>query len=94
MWSGCMRGEFRQRSAFLILGQFLSWLAFAFASPLNRDCFAVRYKGFDWLMRDADRFIQWVNTHEGVEWMPFGDMATEFLEGRIEGYKVEGGADI
>jgi hypothetical protein len=38
--------------------------------------------------------IEYINQHEGVEWMPFGNMAKEFLEGRIEGTKVEGGADL
>jgi hypothetical protein len=38
--------------------------------------------------------IEYINKHEGVEWMPLGDMAKEFLGGRIEGTVVEGGVDI
>jgi hypothetical protein len=26
--------------------------------------------------------------------MPFGEMAKEFLEGRIEGVEIEGGAEV
>ncbi|THZ07324.1 glucose 1-dehydrogenase [Aureobasidium pullulans] len=40
-----------------------------------------------------ERIIEYINKHEGVEWMPLGDMATEFLEGRIAGVEIEGGAD-
>ena len=25
-----------------------------------------------------ERFIEWVNTHEGVQWVPMIDMANEF----------------
>jgi hypothetical protein len=38
--------------------------------------------------------IKYINKHDGVEWMPFGDMAKEFLEGRIDGVEIEGGADV
>jgi hypothetical protein len=38
--------------------------------------------------------IKYINKHDGVEWMPFGDMAKEFLEGRINGVEIEGGADV
>ncbi|KAI5195794.1 hypothetical protein E4T39_08090 [Aureobasidium subglaciale] len=37
--------------------------------------------------------INYINKHEGVEWMSFGDMAKEFLEGRIAGVEIEGGAE-
>ncbi|THW27582.1 glucose 1-dehydrogenase [Aureobasidium pullulans] len=40
-----------------------------------------------------ERIIEYINKHEGVEWMPLGDMATEFLEGRIAGVEIVGGAD-
>jgi hypothetical protein len=39
-----------------------------------------------------ERIIEYINTHEGVEWMTMGEMAREFLEGRISGATVEGGA--
>ncbi|KAG9677234.1 glucose 1-dehydrogenase, partial [Aureobasidium melanogenum] len=41
-----------------------------------------------------ERIIDYINRHEGVEWMPFGNMAREFLEGRIEGVEIEGGAEV
>jgi peptidoglycan/xylan/chitin deacetylase (PgdA/CDA1 family) len=41
-----------------------------------------------------ERLIEYINGHEGVEWMPMCEMAKEFLEGRIEGVKVEGGVDL
>ncbi|KAK6007890.1 hypothetical protein QM012_004704 [Aureobasidium pullulans] len=41
-----------------------------------------------------ERIINYINKHEGVEWMPFGNMAREFLEGRIEGVEIEGGAEV
>ncbi|CAD0017030.1 unnamed protein product [Aureobasidium pullulans] len=40
-----------------------------------------------------ERIIEYINKHEGVEWMPLGGMATEFLEGRIAGVEIEGGVD-
>ncbi|KAI5238474.1 glucose 1-dehydrogenase [Aureobasidium subglaciale] len=40
-----------------------------------------------------ERIINYINKHEGVEWMPFADMAKEFLEGRIAGVEIEGGAE-
>ncbi|KAL1633933.1 hypothetical protein SLS58_010877 [Diplodia intermedia] len=41
-----------------------------------------------------ERLIEYINKHEGVEWMTFGEMATEFREGRIPGAVVEGGVDV
>ena len=41
-----------------------------------------------------ERLIDYINSHEGVEWMPMCDMAKEFLEGRIGGVSVEGGVDL
>ncbi|RDW76753.1 polysaccharide deacetylase family protein [Aspergillus mulundensis] len=38
-----------------------------------------------------ERFIEWVNGHEGVEWCTFETMVREFKEGRIQGAVVEGG---
>jgi hypothetical protein len=38
--------------------------------------------------------INYINKHDGVEWMPFEDMAKEFLEGRIQGVEIEGGAEV
>ncbi|KAK8212784.1 hypothetical protein M8818_002949 [Zalaria obscura] len=38
-----------------------------------------------------ERIIEYINKHEGVEWMPLGDMAKEFIEGRIPGVEIEGG---
>ncbi|KAK5702158.1 hypothetical protein LTR17_022585 [Elasticomyces elasticus] len=40
-----------------------------------------------------ERIIEHINKHEGVEWMPLGDMAKEFLEGRMPGVEVEGGVE-
>ena len=46
------------------------------------------------VMRMHERFIRWVNEHEGdIVWMPLGRMAEEFAEGRITGVKIEGGAE-
>ncbi len=38
-----------------------------------------------------ERLIEYINTFEGVEWMPMEQMAEEFLAGRIQGATVEGG---
>ncbi|EOD46310.1 putative polysaccharide deacetylase family protein [Neofusicoccum parvum UCRNP2] len=40
-----------------------------------------------------ERVIEYINKHEGVEWMTFGQMAREFKEGRIAGVEIEGGVD-
>ncbi|KAF2249578.1 glucose 1-dehydrogenase [Trematosphaeria pertusa] len=32
-----------------------------------------------------ERLIEWINTHEGVEWKTFAEMAEEFRAGRISG---------
>ncbi|KAF2765744.1 glucose 1-dehydrogenase [Teratosphaeria nubilosa] len=40
------------------------------------------------------RIIEYINKHDGVEWMPLGDMAKEFAEGRFPGVEVEGGVDL
>jgi len=38
-----------------------------------------------------ERIIEWINTHEGVEWVTFEQMAQEFKNGGISGASVEGG---
>ncbi|KAK5116715.1 hypothetical protein LTR62_007389 [Meristemomyces frigidus] len=38
-----------------------------------------------------ERIIEYINTHEGVEWMTLAEMAEEFAEGRMPGVEVEGG---
>ena len=40
------------------------------------------------------RIIEYINQHEGIEWMPLCDMAKEYLEGKIPGVRVEGGVDV
>ncbi|KAK3113562.1 hypothetical protein LTR53_009047 [Teratosphaeriaceae sp. CCFEE 6253] len=40
-----------------------------------------------------ERIIEYINTHAGVEWMAFGDMAQEFLAGGFPGVEIEGGVD-
>lgn len=41
-----------------------------------------------------ERLIEYINTFEGVEWMTMGEIAKEFLEGRISGTTIEGGAEL
>jgi len=45
--------------------------------------------------RDADdiRIIEYINKHEGVEWMTMAAMAQEVLDGKIDVATVEGGVD-
>lgn len=43
---------------------------------------------------DVFSIINYIDKHDGVEWMPFGDMAREFLEGQIQGVEIEGGAEV
>jgi hypothetical protein len=38
--------------------------------------------------------INYINKHDGIEWMPFEGMAREFLKGRIQGVEIEGGAEV
>ncbi|KAJ9634280.1 uncharacterized protein PV06_00449 [Exophiala oligosperma] len=38
-----------------------------------------------------ERIIEWINSHEGVEWMTMEDMVKEFKEGRLGGAEVRGG---
>ncbi|EPQ51267.1 polysaccharide deacetylase family protein [Gloeophyllum trabeum ATCC 11539] len=44
--------------------------------------------------RCSCRFIEYVNSHEGVEWMTMGEMVDEFKSGRFGGVTVEGGAEL
>ncbi|KAI9685349.1 MAG: hypothetical protein M1820_010810, partial [Bogoriella megaspora] len=41
-----------------------------------------------------ERIIEYINKHEGVEWMTFGEMANEAFHERIPTFKVECGADL
>lgn len=41
-----------------------------------------------------DRLIQWINSHQGVEWCTFGEMADRFRRGEFPGVTVEGGAEV
>jgi peptidoglycan/xylan/chitin deacetylase (PgdA/CDA1 family) len=36
-----------------------------------------------------EKFISYINSHEGVEWVTMGSMADKFREGAIEGYKFD-----
>ena len=38
-----------------------------------------------------ERIIEWINGHEGVEWVTMETMVKEFKEGRISGAEVKGG---
>ncbi|KAB8215401.1 glucose 1-dehydrogenase [Aspergillus novoparasiticus] len=40
-----------------------------------------------------ERLIEYINSHDGVEWCTFEQMVKEFKEGRIEGFQVEGGVE-
>jgi peptidoglycan/xylan/chitin deacetylase (PgdA/CDA1 family) len=37
------------------------------------------------------RLIDYLNSHEGVEWCTFADMVDEFKQGRMQGVEVTGG---
>lgn len=41
-----------------------------------------------------ERFIEWINGHEGVEWVPMETIMDEFKEGKLTGVTVEGGVDV
>lgn len=41
-----------------------------------------------------ERLIEWINTHEGVKWVTFEEMARQFNAGEILGDVVEGGIDV
>jgi hypothetical protein len=41
-----------------------------------------------------ERLIEWINGHEGVEWVTMEQMVDEFKAGRIGGVEVEGGVDL
>jgi hypothetical protein len=40
-----------------------------------------------------ERLIEWINSHEGVEWVTFGEMSDRFRNGDFPGHVVEGGAE-
>jgi len=39
------------------------------------------------------RIIDYINQHEGVEWVTFGEMVDEFKAGRLPEFKINGGAE-
>ncbi|CAN9363151.1 glycoside hydrolase/deacetylase [Alternaria alternata] len=41
-----------------------------------------------------ERLIEWINGHQGVEWVTFGVTVDEFKSGKLSGATVEGGADV
>ncbi|PSN74608.1 glycoside hydrolase/deacetylase, partial [Corynespora cassiicola Philippines] len=41
-----------------------------------------------------ERFIEWINGHEGVEWVTMEQIVDEFKAGKLGGVEVEGGVDI
>ena len=41
-----------------------------------------------------ERLIEWINTHDGVEWCTFEQMVEEYRAGRMGGVTVEGGVDV
>lgn len=41
-----------------------------------------------------DRFIEYINKHEGIEWVTMAEMAQAFKDGKIAGVTVEGGVDL
>lgn len=40
-----------------------------------------------------ERLIEWINGHEGVEWVTMEQIVDEFKAGKLSGATVEGGAD-
>jgi peptidoglycan/xylan/chitin deacetylase (PgdA/CDA1 family) len=38
-----------------------------------------------------EKFIEYINSYKGVEWITFEEMATEFKSGRIAGYTINSG---
>jgi peptidoglycan/xylan/chitin deacetylase (PgdA/CDA1 family) len=41
-----------------------------------------------------ERLIEWINTHQGVEWVTMEQIVDEFKAGRLSGASVQGGASI
>lgn len=41
-----------------------------------------------------ERLIEWINGHDGVEWVTMEQIVDEFKAGKLAGSTVEGGADI
>ncbi len=40
-----------------------------------------------------ERIIEYINSHEGVEWVTFEQMVDEFKSGQLQGAEVTGGAE-
>jgi len=41
-----------------------------------------------------ERLIEWINGHEGVEWVTMEQIVDEFKSGNLSGATIEGGADV
>ncbi|KAF2112540.1 glucose 1-dehydrogenase [Lophiotrema nucula] len=41
-----------------------------------------------------ERFIEWLNSHEGVEWVTMEQIVDEFKAGKLAGVTVEGGVEL
>lgn len=41
-----------------------------------------------------ERIFEYINKHEGVEWVTMEQMVKDFQEGRIGGAEVKGGVDL
>jgi len=41
-----------------------------------------------------ERFIEWLNGHDGVEWVTMERILDEFKSGKLQGVEVEGGVDV
>lgn len=41
-----------------------------------------------------EELIEFINSHEGVEWVTLEEMANQFKEGKINGFTVKGGVDL
>lgn len=46
------------------------------------------------VLRMHERFIEWINGHDGVEWCTFEGMVERYKTGQISGVKVQGGVDL
>lgn len=40
-----------------------------------------------------ERVIEFINSHEGVEWVPLETMAAQFKSGELDGFNVKGGVN-
>lgn len=41
-----------------------------------------------------ERFVEWINAHEGVEWVTMERVVDEFRNGGLKGVSVEGGVEV